>query len=186
MPLSSRAWTADAVRALPDDGQRYELVHGELLVTPAPRILHQGACRDLYEALRSFVIAEQLGELLWSPSDIEIERDALVQPDVFVALHKEGGRRFGTWAEIEGLRLAIEVLSPSTARHDRMVKRGFYLRAGVEEYWIVDLDARLVERWRPGDQRPEILTERLVWRPVGGSAALEVDLKTYFGRLLDD
>ena len=62
--------------------------------------------------------------------------------------------------------LAVEVLSPSTARADRTVKRRLYQRAGVPEYWIVDLEARLVERWRPADERPEVLTDTLTWRPV--------------------
>ena len=187
MPAAvDRYWTAEDVRALPDDNNRYECIDGELLVTPAPRVLHQTALRDMYEAIRSFVFAEHLGELLWSPADIELEPAALVQPDLFVARHKEAGRRFRSWTDIAGLRLAVEVLSPSTARYDRVVKRAFYLRAGVEEYWIVDLDARLVERWRPGDQRPEVLTERIVWQPAGASVALDVDLKAYFGVLLDD
>lgn len=187
MPATvDRYWTAEDVRALPDDGNRYECIDGELLVTPAPRGLHQLALRDMYEALRNFVFAEHLGEFLWSPADIELEPDSLVQPDLFVARHKEPGRRFRNWSDIAGLRLAIEVLSPSTARYDRVVKRAFYLRAGVEEYWIVDLDARLVERWRPGDRSPEIVTERLAWQPAGASAALEVDVAAYFAKLLDD
>lgn len=187
MPATvDRYWTAEDVRALPDDSNRYECVDGELLVTPAPRGLHQAACRDLYDSLRSYVLAQALGQLLWSPSDIELERNALVQPDVFVARLSEGVRRFRDWSDIAGLRLAIEVLSPSTARYDRVVKRAFYLRAGVEEYWIVDLDARLVERWRPGDKSPEILTERLLWQPANASQALELDLAKFFGHLLDD
>ena len=187
MPVAvDRYWTADDVRALPDDGNRYECIDGELLVTPSPRGLHQIACRDLYELVRVFVVSHGLGELLWSPADIELEQDALVQPDLFVARLKESTRRFREWPEIAGLRLAIEVLSPSTARYDRVVKRAFYLRAGVEEYWIVDLDARLVERWRPGDRSPEILTERLIWQPTNSSERLEIDLPAYFAKLLDD
>jgi Uma2 family endonuclease len=61
------------------------------------------------------------------------------------------------------LLLAVEVLSPSTARYDRLTKRRFYQQQGVE-YWIVDLDARIVERWLPGSDRPEILAEHLAWQ----------------------
>lgn len=69
--------------------------------------------------------------------------------------------------------MVAEVLSPSTERNDRVKKRDYFMRNGVGEYWIVDLDARVVERWRPGDTRPEILTTELTWRP--DSAAPRVD-----------
>jgi Uma2 family endonuclease len=69
----------------------------------------------------------------------------------------------------------VEVLSPGTAARDRGVKRRLYLEAGVEEYWIVDLDARLVERWRAGDERPEIVEGELAWAlSVGASGAVSV------------
>ena len=72
------------------------------------------------------------------------------------------------------------MLSPSTARADRIVKRRRFQRAKVPEYWIVDLDARLVERWRPGDRRPEVLEERLEWRPESSLAPLVLDLPAFF------
>ena len=78
------------------------------------------------------------------------------------------------------LILAVEILSPVTARADRIVKRRLYQGEGVPEYWIVDVDARLVERWRPGDERPEIVTDRLEWRPDPAHSALEMELAAYF------
>ena len=75
------------------------------------------------------------------------------------------GRRPKNWEEYGIPLLVVEVLSPSTARYDRLVKRHRYQRAGTREYWIVDPDARLVERWRPDDERPEILEETLTWQP---------------------
>jgi Uma2 family endonuclease len=86
---------------------------------------------------------------------------------------------------ITTLLLAIEVLSPSTAPADRFVKRRRYQRHGISEYWIVDLDSRLVERWRPGDERPEILHERLTWQPSESSPAFELDLAAFFAEILD-
>lgn len=71
------------------------------------------------------------------------------------------------------------------ARYDRVVKRPALQAAGVEEFWIVDLDARLVERWRPEDARPEILLERLTWKPDGASAGLAIDLVAFFAGVLD-
>lgn len=181
--LQERYWTADAVRALPEDGKRYECIDGELLVTPAPRGLHQLALREIFVRLLPYVDEHHLGELLWSPADIELEPQTLVQPDLFVLQLKDGVERFRQWTDIRTLLLAIEVLSPSTARYDRVVKRRFFQRTGVAEYWIVDLDAQLVERWRPGVASPEILAETLRWQPAGAPEPLEIQLEALFARL---
>jgi Uma2 family endonuclease len=122
---------------------------------------------------------------LFSPADIEPEAGALVQPDVFVGPLPEG-RRPSSWADFSRLLLAVEVVSPSTARADRTVKRLLFQRAGVPEYWIVDLDARLVERWRPGDDRPEVITEVLRWHPDRATAPLEIDLPRLFATVNGD
>lgn len=79
----------------------------------------------------------------------------------------------------------IEVSSANAARYDRIVKRPAFQDAGVAEFWIVDLDARLVERWRPGDSRPEIVVRRLTWMPPGAATPLEIDLVAFFAELLD-
>ncbi|MGH7531053.1 MAG: Uma2 family endonuclease [Gemmatimonadales bacterium] len=184
MPGILERWTAARVRELPDDGNRYEVVDGELLLTPAPSLAHQRAVGELFALLRSYCQTTGVGEAVTSPADIEFDLRTLVQPDVFV-VPLEHGRRPEHWTDIHGLVLAIEVLSPSTARADRTVKRRRYQRAGLPEYWIVDLDARLVERWRPGDERPEVLTERLVWQPEAAAAPLGIDLPKLFARVLD-
>src|SRR5229473_7696411 len=120
-----------------------------------------------------------------SPADLNPEPGALVQPDVFVVA-LVAGRRPRDWSDIEALVLAVEVLSPSTARADRTVKRRLLQRAGVPEYWIVDLEARLVERWRPGDERPEILTETLEWRPDPVIEPLVIELPRLFAEILEE
>lgn len=74
----------------------------------------------------------------------------------------------------------MEVLSPGTARVDRVVKRALYQQEGVPEYWIVDVASRLIERWTPNDDRPEILAERLSWQPDAAHAPLELDLQGFF------
>jgi Uma2 family endonuclease len=185
MPQPIADWTVARVLDLPDDGKRYEVVDGELLVTPAPSLTHQRAIRALYDTIGPFVEAHRLGEVLLSPADIEFDQRTLVQPDLFVAPLIEG-RRPRSWREIQGLVLAVEVLSPSTARADRQVKRRRYQRQAVPEYWIVDLDARLVERWRPADERPEILAERLEWQPSANVPPLSIDLVKYFSEILDE
>jgi Uma2 family endonuclease len=183
MPQTAHYWTPDEVRALPADGRRYEVIAGELLVTPSPAFPHQEAVLTLVRALSDYLDKTRVGHAAISPADLTPEPGALVQPDAFV-VGLVDGRRPRAWADIERLLLAIEVLSPSTARADRTVKRRLFQRAGVE-YWIVDLEARLVERWRPGDERPEILTERLEWVPEQNLEPLVIDLTGFFARVLD-
>ena len=96
------------------------------------------------------------------------------------------GKRPSEWKEIKSLVLAIEVLSPSTARADRRVKLRLYQRQHVREYWIVDVDARLIERWRADDERPEIVTERLEWQPDPAHPLLAISLAAYFRDVTGD
>ena len=185
MPQATHFWTPDEVRALPEDGHRYEVVAGALLVTPAPSLPHQHAVGRLLRLLQDYVDETPVGYAAISPADIEPEAGALLQPDVFVA-PLVAGRRPRAWSEIRSLLLAVEILSPSSARADRTVKRRLYQRAGVAEYWVVDLDARLVERWRPADDRPELLAETLDWRPQGSTRPFTLDLPRFFADVLDD
>ena len=184
MPHTAERWTADMVRALPDDGKRYEVVDGELLVTPAPSASHQRAVGAIFVRLSTYLQGSVLGEVMMSPADISFRDDRLVQPDVFVTPLGPGGRRIGQWSEIRGLLLAVEVLSPSTARADRQVKRRLYQEERVGEYWIVDLDARVVERWQADDDRPQIVAATLTWRPDPSAAPFELDLPRFFGEVL--
>lgn len=183
MPQATEFWTPDRVRALPDDGRRYEVVAGELLVTPAPNLPHQEAVTRLVRLLADYTERSGVGYATLSPADLVPEPGSLVQPDVFVA-PLIAGRRPRAWTDITRLLLAVEVLSPSTARADRTVKRQLFQRTGVPEYWIVDLDARLVERWRPGGERPEVLTDPLRWQPDPAVEPMVIDLPSFFTQVL--
>lgn len=182
MPHAAEKWTAARVRALPDDGRRYELVSGELVVTPAPGSLHQVALRELTAILLPWLKETGAAHLLTSPADLSLGEDEVLQPDLFV-YPAEMGPAPRTWAEITSILLAVEVLSPSTARYDRQLKRLRYQRAGVAEYWIVDLDSRIIERWRPGDARPEVLRDSMEWTPRPEVAPLQLDLKVFFAAI---
>jgi Uma2 family endonuclease len=184
MPQAARDWTVQRVLALPEDGNRHEVVDGELLVTPSPTFHHQDAVLALAWRLKPFVDSSGAAYLSISPADIELDERTLVQPDLFV-FELPGGRRPERWKDIHRILLAIEVLSPSSARADRFVKRCRYQRQGIPEYWIVDLDSRLVERWRPGDDRPEILSETLAWQVSETAAPFELDLSGFFADVLD-
>ncbi len=181
--LDAHYWTAAEVRALPDDGKRYECVDGELLVTPSPGYPHQFVVKELLLALDPYVRELGLGRLCFAPADVELEASTLVQPDLFVA--RTDGAPLRNAADIRGLLLAVEVLAPSTARYDRGVKRRFYQRNDVAEYWVVDSDARLVERWGAQDEHPEVCIERLEWRPADSVPPLRLDLVALFARALD-
>lgn len=184
MPTAAHRWTREEVLALPDDGKRYELVAGELLVSPSPRRAHQFAIRNLLRLVDPYVRANGIGELSFAPADLEIRPGESYQPDLFV-LPLVAGRPPKEWSDAATPLLVIEVSSPTTARYDRVVKRPAFQDAGVAEFWIVDLDARLVERWRPSDSRPEIAIHRLTWLPVGATFPLEIDLVGFFAELLD-
>lgn len=176
-------WTADEVwELLPDDGKRYEVIDGVLLVTPAPRLPHQFVLSALFAELQPFVSKHRVGTLMWSPADIRYGPKTMVQPDLFVA-PLVNGRRPAEWSEITRLILAVEALSPSTARRDRGIKRELYQRQQTDDYWIVDLKGRLFERWRAGDDRPEILDTTLEWQPAGAPEPLTLDLTSLFDEI---
>ena len=171
-------YTADMVRALPDDGNRYEVVYGELLVTPSPRPWHQVVVNRLTVALSNYLEQEAVGVVLASPADISWGPDVLVQPDVFVVPPDEA--RTLSWSRMRSLLLVAEVLSPSSTRADRFVKRLRYREAGVPIYWVVDGDAHSVEVWTPADDFPAVERDRLAWQPAGASRPLILTLADLF------
>jgi len=185
MAIATREWTVEEVWALPEDGNRYEVIDGELFVTPAPAWLHQDAVGYIYAKLLAYLTSFRVAHVKVSPADVRYGPRTMIQPDVFVAPLVEG-RKPRNWKELTGLLLAIEVLSPSTARSDRTVKRRLYQREGVPEYWIVDIDARLIERWRPADERPEILTATIDWQPDPAYPPFVIDLVEYFAEVFDE
>ncbi len=180
MPDTARRWTREEVLALPDDGNRYELLDGELLVSPSPRFIHQRAIGELFIRLHQYVEAHQLGEACFSPADLDFKSGQLLQPDLFVVEIPTPRGQAPEWTDFYIPFLIVEVLSPATALYDRNKKRVRFQRSGVAEYWIVDAHARLIERWRPDDERPEILSERIEWRPRKELPPLAIDLEAFF------
>lgn len=178
MPDLARRYTVEEVLAFPSDGNRYELVHGELLVSPAPRVAHQVVLGRFHIKLASYLEPlSSIAQVFLSPADISWGPEDLVQPDIFVVPTHEIS---GTWKTFQTLLLAVEVLSPSTARYDRITKRRRYQEQGVVTYFAVDADARLVEVWHPRDDRPEIVTDRLTWRVSPQAPELVIELDELF------
>jgi Uma2 family endonuclease len=182
-PDQHKHWTAADLRAIPDDRNRYEIIDGELFVAPSPSWRHQDLAWLLSFLIRPYLEAHKLGRTVLAPADVELSDDTVVEPDLFVVPLVDG-KPPARWADVGRLLLAIEIISPSTARVDRTVKRRRYQREGVPEYWIVDGDALVVERWRPTDERPEILSERLEWQPDSSVPALIIDLPPLFASAL--
>jgi Uma2 family endonuclease len=189
MPATQRRWTASEVRQLivesPLQTPRYELVDGELLVTPSPSAPHQRAVALLWRALEDYLAREPAGVAYVSPFDLELEPGTIVQPDVFVVPPHESERLLRGELPGRELMLAVEILSPGSGRHDRVTKRYLYGRH-VDDYWVVDLDARLFERWRRAAQQPDVIVSSLEWLPLRATEPFRLDLPGYFAAVFGE
>jgi Uma2 family endonuclease len=177
-------WTIDRLRALPDDGRRYEIIGGELYVTPSPSVRHQRAALALAVRLRMYLAAHPIGEVIMAPADVEFSDDSVVEPDVFV-VPLIGGRPVEDLKDAGRPLLVAEVLSPSTERTDRGRKRELFQARGVPEYWIVNVEARVFERWRPGAARAELVTNRLEWVPAPDVVPFELSLDEFWREVFE-
>ena len=176
---SPHYYSAPMVRALPDDGNTYEVVHGELLVTPAPRLWHEVVATRLLGAVQEYLRREPVGLAIGSRSDLSWGRDdVLVSPDLFVVPLAEA--RQLDWQALRTVLLAAEVLSPASQRADRFTKRRLYQEQGVPLYWVVDAEARVVEAWRPGDTFPAPVGPELAWHPDGAQEGFVLPLAELF------
>jgi Uma2 family endonuclease len=128
---------------LPED-RRYEIVDGDLFMTPAPTPYHQIVLSNLQFLLESFVRERQLGKAIFAPCDVVLSEIDVVQPDIlFVSEARLAiiGEKYISAAP----DLVVEVLSPSTASRDQTIKTKLYERSGVRELWIASPEARTVE-----------------------------------------
>jgi Uma2 family endonuclease len=189
MPVRDhRRWTLDEVERLVERrigySPRYELVDGELLVTPAPSGRHQRIVMELAFALRPYVVTHALGEIRLGPGKMHLVGGDRFEPDLFVLPAVSG--RLGPADSTFRPLLVVEVLSPGSSRHDRVTKRRAFQREGVPEYWIVDGDAEVFEIWHPADERPQVADARLVWSPPDARDEFVLDVRGLFERLADD
>jgi len=181
---TSHDWTIARLHALPDDGNRYEIIDGVLHVTPSPTAGHQWVLRHLFARLLPY--AEQIGlDVLFSPADIQYSERTVVQPDLF-AFRNPNGTAPRSWANVQPLLLALEVVSPSSRPRDRGVKRRLFQTEGVQEYWVVDAARREIERTTPESAQVATLTVELSWQPDATSAPLVLDLREFFRRVNGD
>jgi Uma2 family endonuclease len=187
--VAKHVWTIGEVEQLIDERPgytpRYELVDGELLVTPAPTFRHQRILAELFVLVREYVKRHRLGEAVFSPSTVTLTSSTRFEPDLYV-VPANSGRMPQSSAPVTRLMLAAEVLSPSSARHDRFTKRRFFQAHGVPEYWVVDGEACAFEVWRPGDDRAALIDDRLLWHPPEAPEAFELDVRAFFTAVTDE
>jgi Uma2 family endonuclease len=179
--LRQTGWTYSEFARLPNDGNRYEVIDGELHETPAPRPIHQEVLISMSVLLRNFVVEKHLGWLLPAPVDVLLAEGEYVEPDiVFVRRERKS---LITDRGIEGPPdLVVEITSKSTANLDRGPKLRQYTRFGVPLYWIADPEARHVEVYRllEDPSRPVIHADTVTWTPVAGGATLTIEVPPLF------
>ncbi len=177
---AARRWTEAefyVARDAAPAGERWELVDGEVLVTPSPHWRHQEIVLPLALRLREYLRAQRAGRVFVAPLDVRLQPGMVTQPDLLVVPNGHLDERIYF---VSRLLLAVEVQSPASARFDRVIKRPRYQHNRVPEYWIVDRESRTFERWQPDDERPAILSEVLVWHPEGVEMPLELDIQSLF------
>jgi Uma2 family endonuclease len=154
LPRKARYQASD-IWDTPDDGHRYEVIDGELYVTPPPSWDHQRGLSKLHLRVGPFVYEHGLGEVVQAPIGVVLDEGTAVQPDlVYVSRER---RAIIVERGIEGAPdLVVEVLSPSTRTRDRGAKMRRYADAGVPHYWILDPRARTLEAYRLGEQGYEL------------------------------
>ena len=178
-PVDGRRPARPSGRRQPIRGHRRRVVRDACAVVGAST----RGC-GVIRIIAAYLEREPYADVLLAPADVSFSRTRIVQPDVFVVPLVDG-RRPRKFEDVGRLLLAVEILSPSTARADRVAKRVLFHDEGVREYWVVDLDARAFERSTPADARVDIIVDRLEWTVDGASAPLVVDVPEYFARVLD-
>jgi Uma2 family endonuclease len=139
LATTARRFTYDDLEAIPQEreGDRHEIIDGELIVTPSPIPHHQGVSANIVYALERIVREQNLGKVYTAPIDVRFTADYILIPDI-VFISRDRLHVIGPKAVDASPDLVIEILSPGTRQRDLTVKRNLYARFGVPEYWVVD------------------------------------------------
>ena len=177
MATIAKHWTIEEMYALPEDGLKYEVVRGELFVSPAPTRRHEDVCARLSLILSRYVDQEQLG-LVYHPRAVLRFEGSEVEPDLMV--RDEDTSDNEDWALAPTPLLIVEVFSPSTKNRDKKQKRDLYMDAGVAEYWMVDPHENEITVIRKG--QPNLtLKHEMTWQPNGAAQPLAFAMEKLFG-----
>lgn len=183
MPISPSTpdrdvWTVADLERLPYDGNRYEILYGELLVTPLPSAGHQGVAARLFVNLAIWCRAHT-GWRYLSPGGVYISETTWLEPDIAIYPAPEYLQQ--DWREMPPPVLVVEVLSPSTKKRDRHRKRPAYLAHGVSEVWIASEKDRTVERWTAASEFPESFRDTITWTPAETQPTFVMSYAELFG-----
>ncbi len=176
MATKLKRWTLEEVHGLPDDGNKYELVGGDLFVTPPPTDDHETILAKLSDALSAYVRAQGIG-LVYHPRAVLRFRGSEAEPDLMV--RPPSPKKRTSWEKVPRPILVVEVHSDTTRRRDRVQKKRFYAEAGVAQYWMIDAEQRIVTVARPG-RTDHVVSDLLTWHPPGTSAQFSISLDELF------
>jgi Uma2 family endonuclease len=159
---SNAPFTARDYRLMEDDGCRYEVIQGELLMAPAPNRFHQGISRNLCQFLYSYLRKKKIGKAYDAPFDVYLDDFNVVQPDVVFVAAGSACKLIPEGAE-GAPDLLVEILSPSTSKRDLRDKRALYAEKGVKEFWVVSPETRQVQVYFLEKQveRPSLVLEEI-------------------------
>lgn len=181
-PLPERTmWTFADLEALPDDGNRYEILHGELLVTPLPSNGHQSVAAELTYLVMQWC-RTNTGWSVLAPGGVYVSDTTWMEPDL--AVYPTPRHTDTPWPEMPPPLLVVEILSRSTAKRDRHRKRPAYLASGVREVWLVDRATRTIERWIAPSELPDVHHGSISWTPDANLPPLVVPEVELFGPVL--
>ena len=143
--------TYDDLLAIPEDGNRYELILGEIAMSPSPNKKHKRALSRLNNRTSAFVEQHQLGEVFFAPFDVKFSPYSVVEPDLFY-ISREKRFTLGDNFVDGAPDMVVEVLSPSNRMQDLVKKAALYAQYGVAEYWVVDPESQTVavHQWKDG------------------------------------
>jgi Uma2 family endonuclease len=182
MAATIHRWTLAELHRLPDDGNKYELIHGELFVTPAPTDAHEELAALLSELLTPYVSRNRLGRV-YHPRAVVQYRGSEVEPDLMV--RPIPARLPVRWDRAPRAHLVVEIVSPFTRRRDYTTKREFYLERRIPEYWVVDGEERTILVVRPG-MKGVRQRARIDWQPAGAPEPFVLDVAEYFREALGE
>jgi Uma2 family endonuclease len=177
---SPTGWTYEDYARLPDDGNKYEVLDGKVLVSPAPGTRHQRTAIEVFVRLREYVLEHRLGEMVWD-QDLLFMSGQFLRPDMLFVPSSERHRLVERGMEgVPGL--VVEVVSPSSNRTDKVTKPARYADFGVPQYWAVDPGKLAVLIWdfEGGATEPRIEPERVTWHPETEVPALELEVPPLF------
>jgi Uma2 family endonuclease len=175
-----RKYTVQDFEKLPEGPPYYQLINGELIMSPSPALEHQRTSKRLFHMLYTLIEIPKKGEVFYSPVDVYLDEENVFQPDIVVIL--EGSKAKMTKRGVEGPPdVVVEILSPSTAYYDLIVKKEVYERAGVKEYWLLDPNRKTFEIYKNTEEGFKLTSRaRDGGNVLSEILKLEIDLKEIF------